>query len=349
MVINQIIAQVWPQAMGLTPMPLMFQKLHHFLSTLPTHDPLDPSTHFEHINDDLVGFFNALPQHQILTDFDLLIQAYLDLTHKPPNTTSFTVDLSQSSTQLHKVHNGSVTYNHKATHNLLHTKTIHLRHLRLIISTSFSTGIVRVMDMCLQQIQGSTIGNQISPTLCSIPVITRELQWQRSYNLWYTNHSSTFFLERYVDNRFGIIPSNLTKSSPMLEFNQEWFYQKPVQLEKVPDTHFLGTNIDINLRTVTPLPITELWQLRPARSAGTIQSLLNSFQSRLHIVIQTTYPQTALAHHIQTLKTAYIKAGYTHSQLQPIINKVLTKKHLAHHIPKFNPHTQPHSSPKPPP
>ena len=220
MVLNEIIHAVWTDAMGLTPMPNTFQSLRTFLDHLPPHRQDDPSTHYTHINDDLVGFFNALPQHQILTDYENLIDTYLRLTGNHLPTTTFTVELSQKQTSLHRVHAGTVTYSSKATHNLIHCKTIHLAHVRTIIETLFTTGVVKVMRMCLKQIQGSTIGNQISPTLCAIPIITRELQWKKSYQDWYNNHKSQFFLERYVDNRFGIIPKHPLTHPAMTEFTQ---------------------------------------------------------------------------------------------------------------------------------
>ena len=97
-----------------------------------------------HINDDLVGFFNALPQSQIQLDLQYLIQQYLQQTGLTLNTATFTVDISKSSTSLHKVHRGTIKYHHKATHNLLYSKTIHLKHIQLIVQTSFDTGIVTV-------------------------------------------------------------------------------------------------------------------------------------------------------------------------------------------------------------
>jgi len=328
MVINEIIKTVWKDAMGLTPMPITFKQLHSFLSKLPPHRQDDPTTHYTHINDDLVGFFNALPQQQILQDYDLLVQTYLQQTGNILSTTTFTADLSHKSTSLFRVHTGTIKYSTKAAHNLVYCKTVHLEHIRLIIQTSFTTGLVRVMSMCLQQIQGSTIGNQISPTLCSIPIIVRELQWKRSYNLWHTNHHQQFFLERYVDNRFGVLPVLFLQHPAMQEFNQEWFYHKPVQLEVVDDTHFLGANVHIDSRMVSPILASEPWQLRTPQSAGSLKALLSPFQARAHIISQQTFPKSHIPHYLNQLTAIYIKAGFKSKDLTPIITRLLRKLHL---------------------
>ena len=179
--------------------------------------------------------------------------------------------------------------------------------------------------MCLMQIQGSTIGNQISPTLCSIPVIVRELRGKQSYNLWLHNFQHNLFVERYVDNRFAIFKKLLLHQPAIIEFRDEWFYNKPVQLEEVPDTHFLGANVHIDARMVTPIIVSEPWQLRTPQSAGSLQALLSPFQARGNIILQQTFPKSHIPHHLNTLKQAYIKAGFYSKDLQPIIDKLLRK------------------------
>ena len=183
--------------------------------------------------------------------------------------------------------------------------------------------------MCLRQIRGSTIGNQISPTLCSIPVISRELQWKRSYLLWLDNLHQNIFLERYVDNRFGVVQSQHINQPAFTEFTQEWFYGAPVQLEKVDDTHFLGATINVNARTITPIPTTEAWKIRPQSSAGSTKALLQSFTSRAHLICQCTHPKAYIPHHLKILQDTYTKAGFSLLQTTSIIHKVL-KLHKLH-------------------
>jgi hypothetical protein len=183
---------------------------------------------------------------------------------------------------------------------------------------------------------GSTIGNQISPTLCSIPVIARELRWKHSYQLWHKNFSSQIFIERYVDNRFAILKKLLMQQPAITEFMDEWFYNKPVQLEPVEDTHFLGAIVHVDARMVEPIIVSQKWQIKPPQSAGSLSSLLMPFTARCHLILQQTHPKSHIPHYLTKLKEVYLKAGFYSKDLQPIIDKVLRKAGLTTTTPKSN-------------
>ena len=55
-------------------------------------------------------------------------------------------------------------------------KSLELADLELIVRTSFKTGVFKA-----RQIRGTSIGNQLSPVLSSLPVLLRERQWRQSW------------------------------------------------------------------------------------------------------------------------------------------------------------------------
>ena len=326
LIINHIISTVWPQCMGTAPMPIIFQQLHSFLKQLPRHDPSDPTTHFIALNDDLIGFFNALPQDRIINDLQQLIDQFCHLTHQTIDHAKLTVDLSPDAQPLHKIIPGQTNYSTKAKHNIAYHKVIHLKDIMDIVHTSFATGIVTIMQYCIAQIRGSTIGNQISPILCSIPIITKEINWQASYNEWLHNQTTHYklWLQRYVDNRFGIIQINLTNHQAYQSFSDLEFYQHPVLLETVPDLHFLGTNVNIMKRTVRVILPEEPWQIRPPQSAGSQSSLLSGFISRLHLILKNTFPKSLIRPDVRRLINLYVQAGFPRTTLNKLTSKYIT-------------------------
>ena len=116
----------------------------------------------------------------------------------------------------------------------------------------------------------------------------------------------------------------------------EWFYNKPVQLEPVEDTHFLGTIVHVDARMVEPIIVSESWQIKPPKSAGSLSNLLMPFTARCHLILQQTHPKSHIPHYLTKLKEFYTKAGYHSKDLQPIIDKVLRKAGLITTKPKSN-------------
>ena len=201
------------------------------------------------------------------------------------------------------------------------TNKIHLKHIIDIIQLSITLGVVAVQGKCYKQILGSTIGNQISPTICSIPILFREAEWKDKYQSWLQLHANDLWYERYVDNRFAIIPKPIYNDQPLEEFSDPWFYRKPIQLETVPDTHFLGTNIDINNRQITFMLPTERWQIQPIHSAASASKLLSSFRTRLHLLTSQTFPKTKCAEPTNQLMCLYRGQGFSPSTLMHIAER----------------------------
>ena len=92
-------------------------------------------------------------------------------------------------------------------------------------------------------VQGTGVGDQISPILANIPIRLHETNWQHTFqqqlDTLATIHGPHFFV-RYVDNRLIIAPSqSLTHTAFTIE------------LEIVPDNHFLGFDVNLSQRLVT--------------------------------------------------------------------------------------------------
>ena len=330
--LNHIISVLFPNVPGTTPMPVIFKNLHQFLASMSTHDPHDASTHYTPLNDDLVGFFNSIPQEDILRFTSKLIHMYADKQQRPINSIILQVDLYKPKSNLHKCIGSPITFHHAAKHNIQHHKNIHLKHILDIINLSLTLGVVAVQGKCYKQILGSTIGNQISPTICSIPILFREAEWKFKYDQWYNSHQRDLWYERYVDNRFAILPSSIINDPALQEFTDQWFYRAPIQLETVPDTHFLGTNVNVQDRTVSPILPTESWQIQPSASADTNSRLLASFQTRLHLITTCTFPKSACTKFSLQLIQLYENQGYNRNSLLR-----LTFKHFAKKQMQFNP------------
>ena len=313
--LNAIITTVFGPAMGTTPMPTIIKQLHQFLAQQPPHN------NNVYINDDLVGFFNAIPQAKIISDVERLLTDYCRISNKTLRSATVTVDLSKSGSKFFKTTAGSTTYHSNAQHHHLNHKVIHLKDIPTIIQTSFDLGIVVVMGKCISQIQGSPIGNQASPTLCNIVVLYRELEWQREYHTWLNGYKHHIYMQRYVDNRFIITTPTIMQSKALAAFTETWFYNKPIELESVGDEHFLGLNVYPKTKECHPILPTEMWQIKPANSAGSLNFLLSGFKSRLHLITTNTFPRQQASSFQDQLIQLYEQAGFKTSQLRLIARR----------------------------
>ena len=336
--LNHIINTLFPDVPGNHDMPTVFKQLHSFLDQLPAHDPLDSTTHYLPLNDDLVGFFNSIPQEDILKFAKQLLDMYSDHVQKPTDQIVFTVDLHQPTINRNNCTSSQINFNPKSKHNVQYHKHIHLKHVLDIIQLSITLGVVSVQGTCYKQILGSTIGNQISPTVCSIPILFREKEWREKHPEWLIQHGKSMWYDRYVDNRFAIIPRTIFNSDPLTEFTDEWFYRKPIQLETVPDTHFLGTNVDINQRQINFILPTDKWQIQPINSAASTSKLLSSFRTRLFLITHNTYPSSNCAMPTIRLIQLYKAQGYSETTLRNIAKSHFRTKQIpnAHLLDKIS-------------
>ena len=158
-VISIMTKTLYPDAPGMQSMPQLWQSLHQYWAK-PTATP-DCEW-----NDDLVGFFNAVPRRDIVTAVKQLTQDFL----------------RQSSCRVLSVHIASRT-GHQGKprgRNTSQFKRCWVEDIPLIVEVSFSTGVFIAAGRCRLQKEGTCVGNQISPVLSGLPVLMAEQTFLKS-------------------------------------------------------------------------------------------------------------------------------------------------------------------------
>ena len=218
-------------------------------------------------NDDLVGFFNSVPQHRLIDAVHSLIQHW----QTQHTTHTLTADTKATGNPYHHSHIGR----HHARHPT--QRTIHTSDIATIVASALNTCIFRACNHTYKQIRGAGTGSQLSPALCNVAITLIEHSWQQLHNN----------LLRHTDLHFtSIFP--FSPSHPTLIHHN--FFGDPVELETVDDFHLLGFNIDLNQRTISYTQPTQSWEIRDATSAGSKRLTLSGLASRLHTIYTYTYP-----------------------------------------------------------
>ena len=184
----------------------------------------------DNINDDLVGFFNSVPQDRLLDAINSLITEW----QNQHDQVTLSVDMSQRGNPLQLSYVGKF---HKAPRK---TRVIHPSDIVTIVQSSLQSHIFQAVNVIWHQIRGAGIGSHISPTLSNLAVTMIERTWFQTYEQILTAPSFPFLAIRYVDNRYmSFFPKNGSKILP----SRHW-----------PKKIFI--NIQWNWR---PLPTTSCW------------------------------------------------------------------------------------------
>ena len=152
-VITIMTRTLYPDARGLQSMPQLWRSLHRHWSK-PRSEP------DQEWNDDLVGFFNAVPRKGIIRAVNVLTEQFL----KQSGCTVLSVDLLSKSGHQGKPRGRMCSS----------FKRCWVEDMPLIVQVSFSTGIFTAAGKCRLQKEGTCIGNQISPVLSGLPVVMAE-------------------------------------------------------------------------------------------------------------------------------------------------------------------------------
>ena len=216
--IDSMLLQLWPQTMGQLAVPQIWQTVHHFLSDTP----LD--IHLHAVNDDLVGFFNSVPQDRLLDAVNSLI---LEWKHRHPDTV-LSVDMSQRGNPLQLSYVGKI---HKAPKK---TKVIFPDDIFTIVQGSLSCHIFQAVNVIWQQIRGAGIGSQISPSLSNLAVTIVERSWTQVFKEVIDPPSFPFLAIRYVDNRYILFPEDKKHDPAIQVLSQDNFINIPSRGRKSP-------------------------------------------------------------------------------------------------------------------
>ena len=184
-------------------------------------------------NDDLVGFFNRIPQERLLAMVEAMLREFQS---KHPAPCVMVVDV-HGSIKTSAVHLG---FSKQSSH--ANFKRLWLEHLVPLVQLSFECGRFTAVGNTYRQIRGTCMGNQISPILSEIAVAAVEVAWSRAWSSQFVGHR-IFHCWRYVDNRVLLMSQSSKAHSAVQSFLHSDFYGPPVQLELVEDNRFLGFDV----------------------------------------------------------------------------------------------------------
>ena len=307
--LDSMLLQLWPQNMGQLAVPQIWSRIHAFFNDAPTEFT------FGDINDDLVGFFNSVPQDRLLDAINSLITEWQDRHDQ----VTLSVDMSQRGNPLQLSYVGKF---HKAPRK---TRVIQPTDILTIVQSSLQSHIFQAVNVIWHQIRGAGIGSHISPSLSNLAVTMIERTWFQTYQQILTAPSFPFLAIRYVDNRYIIFPEERIEDPSIQTLAQEDFYQHPVELETVTSNELLGFIVNSQLRTIE-YKLPEPWQIRDSASAGSLRLRLSGLKSRCHLISRYSYPCTGCPDRIHSLIQLYIAKGFQSSDCYKAVRKLLKKK-----------------------
>ena len=306
--IDSMCVQLWPQSFGQLSVPNIWRCMHnHFSAT-------DPSVHFGAINDDLIGFFNSVPQHRLLDAVRSLICAW----RQKHGDVALSVDMSLRGPVVHTTHVGHFSRRAPTV------RAIDPSDIIDIVAASLRSHLFMALNKVWKRFRGAGIGAHISPSLSNLAVTIVEKTWQYMFQEAINAPALAFLGVRYVDNRF-ILFQSLNTCCPCLQvLAHPFFYEHPVELEPVETGEFLGFLVDPVNRTIS-YKLPEPWQIRDAYSAGSLSLQLSGLLSRAHLIRRYTYPCTAASAKIEELIALYQRKGFSYSDCK----KALTNTSLS--------------------
>ena len=291
--LDSMLYEMWPQSLGQQSTPQIWHTIHHFF----THAPDDADLVF--VNDDLVGFFNSVPQTRLLEAVHSLIQEW----QRRHGKIAITVDLSQKGAALESTFSGSFRspgFRHKSVSST---------DIFSLVQASLQTHFFTALGIVRRQIRGAGIGSQISPTLSNLAVTIIERSWSTTYQEVLNQPHLHHLAIRYVDNRFVIVQKHHLQTPVFQTFTDLDFYGSPVELELVDDNLLLGFYVDVCERTVT-YKLPDIRQIRDNVSAGTLRLRLSGLKSRAHLIRKYSFPPSRARNSLQALSRLYAQKGF---------------------------------------
>ena len=290
----------------------MFKQLRTFL-TKNQHSLWD----YILVNDDLKGFFTSVPHNRIVDSCVHMLDRYLRFSGSNPTNLVFSVNY-----KLQAKKNRTIQGRVIQTHTL---KSIRFSDIIPLIKVCLTSSAFQCLSSVHSQIRGACIGNPCSPPLCNIVVAFHETIWHESYKVI---RNSQQFAVRYVDNRLLILSKATISRNEWRTITDLNFYQHPVELETVPDNHFLGFEISIAPPSIVYIVPREDWQFRSLSSAGQLKVTLSGFESRVHSIFRYTWPKSLIHESILALRQAYLSRGFKKVDTDIIIKKVAVSLHV---------------------
>ncbi|CAE7805157.1 unnamed protein product [Symbiodinium sp. CCMP2592] len=290
--LHQMLRITWPNHFGDVSSPQLWEEIHQLFYN---NEHLYPERHLKFLNHDLVGFFNSIPQSDILQSIQFLTSQFLD-----EHNATITVDPYN---KIAPAHSGRSTHSLKS--NMVKMQA---EHIPAIIQFSFDACAFTAIGEVFQQTCGRSMGNQISPILSTCAIVATEITWLRMYGQFVSSAHlhDKFWIRRYVDNRAIIVDEDELQHNPFIQqLASLHFYKKPVQLEDEACDDFLGFRIHADNRKITYNLHREPWRYRLPQSAGTTKLRLSGYHSRKHLIRTIAYPEDVAQRQIQELDDLY--------------------------------------------
>ncbi|OLP86627.1 hypothetical protein AK812_SmicGene32253 [Symbiodinium microadriaticum] len=253
------------------------------------------------LNHDLVGFFNSIPQTDIIQSVRCLIAEF--------SKTNNDVLLIDPHSKLNPVHSG------KSTHSIKSNMTkINAQHIVDIIQFSFDACAFTAIGEVFRQTCGTSMGNRISPILSTCAIVATEITWLRLFgqHVASAHLADQLWIRRYVDNRAIIVDKDVLHNNPHIrQLASLHFYKKPVQLEDENCDDFLDFRINANNRQVSYILHPQPWRYRLPQSAGSWKLRLSGYHSRRHMIESPVFPQSLAQQQLQALDDLYLSLGFS--------------------------------------
>ena len=168
------------------------------------------------LNHDLVGFFNSIPQADIIQSV-----RYLIVEFTKNNNDIILIDPYR---KLNPVHSGTSTHSIKSNMTKLN-----VQHIVDIIQFSFDACAFTAIGEVFRQTCGTSMGNQISPILSTCAIVVTEITWLRLFgqHVASAHLADQLWIRRYVDNRAIIVDKDVLHSNPHIwQLASLHFYKK---------------------------------------------------------------------------------------------------------------------------
>lgn len=218
---------------------------------------------FDVINDDLIGFFNSIPQHRLLDAVHSLVAAW----KQHHGDTVLSVDVSRKGPAMYTTYVGQFRKAHSPGRSVLPD------HIFEIVAASLKSNIFLALNQVWKQFRGAGIGAHTSPSLSNLAadlaVTIVERTWAYTFRDAINSPSLAFMGLRYVDNRFVLFQAFGPQPPAIAVLAHSEFYELPVALEPVDSQEFLGFFVDHRNRTVQ-FKSPKLSQIRDVYSAGKV-------------------------------------------------------------------------------
>ena len=301
--LDSMLREVWPQQLGQQSVPKIWNTIHSAFREIPEE------VHLQCLNDDLVGFFNSVPQNRLLEGVDALTNAWKE---RHPGDLSISVDLTATGDRIQSTFAGRYK---RSAYNI---KSIKVDDLYIIVKASLSSHYFSALGNIWRQVRGAGIWSQISPTISNLAVYMVERAWQHSFQNFFRQRTLNFASVRNVDNRFAVFDSDIAQSDPILIYSDSNFYGHPVELETVNDSKLLGFKDSVAERTVT-YQCLDSQQIRDVASAGSLRLRLSGLKSRAHLIRQYSFPSSTIEPSLRQLAQSYVQQVFSPSDVYPAI------------------------------